>query len=96
MELHEYTGEPTEEEIQQRLEFWQSWSPNGYKDNHLRITKFCPMCESPNDTEWVRNEWYICYNCMIAFTLEDLEPVVTPEMYAQIKLEEELEYEWYE
>jgi len=91
MELYGHTGEPTEEEIQQRLEFWQSWSPNGYKDNHLRITKACPMCESPDDTEWVRNEWYICYNCMIAFTLQDSIGYYDVEAYQQdVRIEQEI------
>jgi len=80
MELHEYTGEPTEQEIQQRLEFWNSWSPNSYKDNHLRIHHPCPCCGSDEDTEWVRQEWNICYNCLIAFTLDDLIPVYDPTM----------------
>lgn len=101
MELHEYTGEPTGQEMKQRLAFWKSWSPNSYRDDHLRINHPCPCCGSDTDTEWVRedsegNSWNICYSCMIAFTLEDLEPVVTPEEYARIKLEEEMESEWYE
>ena len=78
MELYQYTGEPTESEIQQRLEFWNSWSPNSYKDNHLRIHHRCPMCESDEDTDWVRGEWNVCYHCFIAFTLEDIEPVYDP------------------
>jgi len=96
MELYEYTGEPTEQEMEQRLTFWKSWSPNAYRDNHLRINHPCPCCGSDVDTEWVREEWNICYSCMIAFSMEDLTPVVTPEEYARIRLEEEVENEWYE
>jgi len=96
MELHEYTGEPTEQEMEERLKFWQSWSPNAYRDNHLRINHPCPCCGSDTDTEWVRNEWNVCYSCFITFTLKDLEPMVTPEQLARIKLEEEIEEEWYE
>ena len=90
MELYEYTGEPTEQEINQRLSFWQSWSPNNYKDNHLRIQTICPCCNSDEDTEWVREEWNICYRCFIAFTLDDLVPVYDPNELVE---EEYTEYE---
>jgi len=89
MELHEYTGEPTQQEMEQRLAFWKSWSPNGYKDNHLRIHPFCPCCGSDEDTEWVRQEWNICYDCFIAFTLADLIPVHDPGMLQPYDPEEE-------
>ena len=89
MELFEYEGEPTEEEIKQRLEFWKHWSPNGYKDNHLRIHLTCPCCESNEDTDWVRDEYHVCYNCLISFTLEDSVPVVTKEEYEQMEADNE-------
>lgn len=83
MELHEYTGKPSDAEIQQRFEFWQNWNPKGYKANHLRINNPCPCCDSTEDTEWVREDeegvgWNICYRCRIAFTLEDSMPVYDP------------------
>ena len=97
MELHEYTGEPTEQEIQQRLEFWKSWSPDSYKDNHLRIHPPCPCCESDEDTEWVRQEWNICYKCLIAFTLEDTIPVYDPSILQPYDPKEDyVQEEWKE
>ena len=89
MELHEYTGEPTQQEMEQRLAFWKSWSPNSYKDNHLRIHHPCPCCNSDKDTEWVRQEWNICYDCLIAFTLTDLTPVHDPGMLQPYDPDEE-------
>lgn len=95
MELWQYSGEPTAEEIAQRLEFWKRWSPGAYKDDHLRIHPKCPNCNSNKDTEWVRNEWSICYNCLIAFTFEDTIPYYIIQDYEQDEriAEELLEYE---
>ena len=78
MELYEYSGEITDEEIQHRLDEWYKWDERGYKANHLRIQHTCPCCGSDDDTEWVRQEYNICYNCMIGFTLRDLQPVYDP------------------
>jgi hypothetical protein len=78
MELFEYTGEVTDEEIQHRLDEWFKWDKRGYKANHLRIQHICPVCNSMEDTEWVRQEYNICYKCMISFTLADLQPVYDP------------------
>jgi hypothetical protein len=80
MELHQYEGEPTPEEIIQRLDFWNSWDKCGVKGNRLRIWKACPNCGSDH-TEWVRNQWYVCYDCIITFTLEDIEDYCDVQAY---------------
>ena len=61
MELYQYSGEPTDEEIEHRLR-------DRIKDgvNHLSIRHICPNCQG-NNTEWIRNEWSICFGCQIAF-----------------------------
>ena len=74
-----YKGEPTNEEMLERLAMWELWSPGrGLRDNDLRINHPCPCCGSGKNTESVRDEWNICYTCMIAFTLDDLMPVRDP------------------
>ncbi len=67
MELWEYEGKPTEEEIllreadQERCQY----------DTGLWIRHKCPNCEEKN-TKWLRQEWSICFDCTIAFTLYDV------------------------
>lgn len=73
-----YEGEPTGVEILQRKAFRDMHGPN-----HLAISHKCPACGRSN-TEWVRNEWSICYDCELAF--EGLEEYIVP-------LPEWLEYE---
>lgn len=60
MELYEYSGEPQLEEILHR----KSEPP---QSDHLGTHLRCPACNGLN-TEWVRNEWHICFNCEMAFT----------------------------
>lgn len=64
-ELYQYQGEPQLEEILQRKELWDKYG----KDN-LDISHRCPNCEQFH-TRWIRNEWSICFDCKIAFTLDD-------------------------
>jgi len=56
-----YEGEPGEIEILQRKEFRDKHGPNS-----LAIKHTCPVCGNHN-TEWVRNQWSICYDCLITF-----------------------------
>ena len=68
-------SEPTIEELIQRLDMWNEWDKRGVKGNHLRIWRHCPNCHGDN-TEWIRNQYYACYDCLITFTLEDLETCI--------------------
>lgn len=60
-------GEPQPDEIQ----YWAEW--DNMKDN-LATRHQCPCCGGGH-TRWVRQEWNICYDCEIAFTMEDIEPI---------------------
>ena len=57
-----YLGEPQLYEILHRKEYLEIWGPN-----HLTIHHPCPACGQQGD--YVRNEWAICYNCLIAFDI---------------------------
>ena len=54
-------GEPDAEEIRDRVE----WRTKHGADS-LAICHVCPCCGRRN-TEWIRNQWSICYDCEIAF-----------------------------
>ncbi len=56
-----YEGEPTNIEILQRKQYH---TENGR--NSLAISHRCPACGG-KDTEWVRQEWAICFDCIISF-----------------------------
>ena len=60
-----YDGEPELYEIMHLLEYREIWGVN-----HLAISPHCPNCEGTN-TEWLRKEWSICYDCLIAFDASD-------------------------
>lgn len=62
MELHEYTGEPTIEEILHRKADRERCGLD-----HLAIHGRCPACGKMN-TEWIRNQWHICFDCEMVFT----------------------------
>lgn len=54
------TDEPQAEE----LNLWQSmYDPS----DQLAIRHECPYCGS-HKTQWMRNEWHMCFNCLIPFT----------------------------
>jgi len=60
-ELWQYSGEPTDEELQQRVEL----------GNHqLGFRHKCPNCGS-TDTNFIRNNYWMCHHCVIWFTTED-------------------------
>lgn len=80
-----YTGEPTDTEILQRLAFHLMHGPN-----HLAIHHICPACNGKN-TEWVRNQWAICYDCEIAFDAFELYVEPTPNWLEYIEEEQENE-----
>ncbi len=93
MELWQYEGEPTQEEIIQRLEFWQHWDRRGVKGNHLRIWRPCPNCDGDN-TEWVRQRWHVCYDCLI--TWDGYESLYDVKAYeADDRIEQEILEEVY-
>lgn len=82
MELWQYSGEPVQEEIL-KLEPY-------HKDNSLAIRHRCPNCGGHN-TAWRRDEWSVCFTCVIAFTLEDSLGYYDVPAYEQdIRIEEEL------
>jgi len=58
-------GEPDEEEINRHLEWYSK-----YGINSLAIQHCCPACGGDN-TEWIRNRWSICYDCEIAFNIDE-------------------------
>ena len=64
MEYHEafglYEGEPEIVEILQRKHYQ---TVNGA--NSLAIYQICPACNKK--AEWVRQEWCICFDCLISF-----------------------------
>ena len=66
LEFWEYSGEPTPEEIIHRLEDNKLHNHN----TKLWIRHKCPNCGNRN-TKWIRQEWSICFDCIIAFTLDD-------------------------
>ena len=63
-ELYQYEGEPTIEEIEYRYSL--------HHKDRLIISRQCPACAG-NNTEWVRNQYHICYDCRMAFTHSDVE-----------------------
>lgn len=87
MEIWQYEGEPTQEEIIQREPY--------YKDDHLAIRPKCPMCEGRN-TAWIRQEWYVCFGCLISFTSDDSIGYCDMEAYnADPRVEQEILLEVY-
>lgn len=56
------TGYPTDEEI-------DAWEEIDHDNPSLAIRHECPICGSRN-TRWVRQEWNLCFNCRIPFTLD--------------------------
>jgi len=75
-----YNGEPTQYEILHEKEFRELWG----KDS-LAISHECPHCSS-KDTEWFRQAWCVCFDCIATFTLQDA-------IDFQIFLDEEYEKE---
>ncbi len=70
-------GEPELYEIMERKEHNDIWG-----SSTLAIYKACPACNSPK-AEWVRQEWAICYDCLLAFDAF--------ERYIDLTVEEEME-----
>lgn len=62
------SGEPTIEEIR----WYANWDN---MQDHLAIRHTCPCCGGKR-TRWLRQEWNICFDCEIAFTFDDMRPVV--------------------
>ena len=60
-----YSGELTVYEINHLAEFRRIWGADS-----LAISHECPSCDSI-ETEWIRHEWNICFNCQIPFTLTE-------------------------
>ena len=61
MLVWEYEGEPTTEELIQRVEL----------GNHqLGYRHTCPNCSSGN-TNFLRNSYWMCHSCIIWFTTQD-------------------------
>jgi len=56
-----YEGEPSETEILQRKEFRDKYGVDKLSSKHT-----CPACGKHN-AEWVRNQWAICYDCLLTF-----------------------------
>uniref|UniRef100_A0A6M3LF40 Uncharacterized protein n=1 Tax=viral metagenome TaxID=1070528 RepID=A0A6M3LF40_9ZZZZ len=64
MEFWQYTGEPTDEEIQSRK------AHDKANRDMLAIRPECPTCGSIN-TMWIRQRWSVCFGCDSSFTLEE-------------------------
>ena len=60
-----YTGKPTLYEIQHLKEQLETW---GVGRVGRDIHKVCPSCGSKK-AEWLRNEWAVCYDCLLAFDI---------------------------
>ncbi len=71
-----YHGEPELYEILHLKEFREIWGPD-----HLAIHHVCPACGK--DGEWVRNQYAICFNCLIAFDAF--------EVYIDLTIDDEME-----
>ncbi len=56
-----YSGEPELYEILFLKEYRDIWGHDSLATYHP-----CPACNS-RKAEWVRQEWCICYDCLIAF-----------------------------
>ena len=72
-----YNGEPELYEILHRQEENEIWG-----SNTLTIYKTCPACGNPK-AEWIRNEWAVCFPCLLAFDMW--------ENYIDITIDEEME-----
>ena len=60
-----YTGEPSSYETQYLSEHRRIWGKNS-----LATSPECYKCGS-KDTEWLRQEWNICFNCLTVFTSDE-------------------------
>ena len=60
-----YEGEISQYELLHAKEFRDIWGKN-----KLAISHQCPLCSS-KDTEWIRQDWCICFGCTSTFTVQD-------------------------
>lgn len=60
-EVWEYIGPPTPEEITKRYK---------YGNNQLSFRHRCIYCGDDN-TEFIRQEYWICYNCLTWFSVKE-------------------------
>jgi len=74
--------EPTLEEVAVRIRLGNQQV--GYKHR-------CPNCNSRN-TEFFRNQYWLCHNCVVWFQTEDALGYYNTEEYEQ---DERLPEEWY-
>lgn len=70
-----YSGEPDLYEILHLKEEQEVWGPN-----HLAIHKVCPACSSTKAI-WIRCEWAVCFDCLIAFEWNERYYDITEEEY---------------
>ena len=61
MELYQHQGEPTQEELDQRV---------ALGNHQLGYRQSCPNCEKDN-TSFIRNDYWMCHSCVIWFTTQD-------------------------
>jgi len=73
-----YEGEPDTYEVMYRNEHREIWGKN-----RLAIHKTCPACGS-DSVEWIRNQWAICYPCLLVFDCY--------ERYIDLTVEEDMEH----
>lgn len=69
--FHQYQGEPTDEELQERI---------NCSNHQLGYKLCCPNC-GKNDTQFLRNTYWMCHQCAIWFTTEDAQPVYNVQSY---------------
>ena len=81
MELWQYSGEPTTEELIKRVEL----------GNHqLGFRHRCPNCGG-KDTSYIRKDYWMCYSCIIWFTIQDAIGYYDVEAYnSDPRIEQEL------
>jgi len=60
-----FDGEVSDYEIRHRKEDRELWG-----EDHLAVHRRCPYCGGRN-TEWVRHQFSICFNCDVSFTAEE-------------------------
>ena len=80
-ELWLYEGEPTDIEMLHR----DAERVRTQDDDHLLITIKCPACGG-RDTRWVRNQWHICFHCVLAYTTDEAN-----ERFFDLTIDEEFE-----
>ena len=60
-----YHDEPSQYEILHLKECRDIWGKNS-----LAISSECFLCSS-TDTEWIRQDWCLCFKCLTTFTVQD-------------------------